>query len=53
MLYMIFINMNLKRIIKEEIDGLEWIKGVDTYYKVDQLEVGKTYQFVPDYSIML
>ena len=52
MLYMIFINMNLKRIIKEEIDGLEWIKGVDAYYKVDQLEVGKTYQFVPDYSIM-
>ena len=52
MLCVIFINMNLKRIIKEEIDGLEWIKGVDTYYKVDQLEVGKTYQFVPDYSIM-
>jgi hypothetical protein len=30
--------MNIRRIIKEEID--------------DQLEVGKTYEFVPDYSIM-
>lgn len=45
--------MNIRRIIKEEIDdSLDWIRGVDTYYKVEQLEVGKTYEFVPDYSIM-
>ena len=37
MLYMIFINMNLKRIIKEEIDGLEWIKGVFSKYTKNEL----------------
>jgi len=35
-----------------ESNELEWIKNLDTYYKVEQLEVGKTYEFVPDYSIM-
>lgn len=45
--------MNIRRIIKEEIDdSLDWVKNLDTYYKVEQLEVGKTYEFVPDYSIM-
>ncbi len=36
----------------KESDDLDWIKGVDTYYKVEQLEVGKMYEFEPDYSIM-
>ena len=45
--------MNIKKIIREEMDNdLQWVKDLSTYYKVEQLEVGKTYQFVPDYSIM-
>ena len=35
-----------------ESNELDWVKDLDTYYKVEQLEVGKTYEFVPDYSIM-
>jgi len=37
--------------LKESSD-FDWVNGVDTYYKVEQLEVGKMYEFVPDYSIM-
>ena len=46
----IVITIPIKNI--NESDELDWVRGLDTYYKVEQLEVGKTYEFVPDYSIM-
>ena len=46
----IVITIPIKNI--NESDELDWVRDLDTYYKVEQLEVGKTYEFVPDYSIM-
>ena len=40
----------IKKILNE--NDFDWVRGVHTYYKVEQLEVGKMYEFEPDYSIM-
>jgi hypothetical protein len=38
--------MNIKKIIKEEMDSLDWIKDVDAYTPIEDLRIGEDVKVV-------
>jgi hypothetical protein len=44
--------MNIRGIIREEIGNFDWVKEHEVTYDVSEMEVGKTYQFVPDLTLL-